>query len=312
MAPNICGKCGEKLPDNGLFATCSVCSNGLHLDKCSVKTKSWHSLGVNQANWICATCRSKKRDGSTSTYKDSEDDLASGEDFEVSSLGVQKSILEKVNALLDMREKLCSIENSMSFLATKYDALLNEVTGLREENKDLRKEVETLKTKETSTRQLTDNLVTEMAEMNQYGRRVNLEIHGVEIEGEAGKEDINKVLSTLAKNIQVAFDPKEIHQAHRLQARRDGKPPTLLIQFYSKTTRDTWLTKGRKAKLRDIFFGENLCPYYRHLLREAKLKCKTLGYEFVWVKGGRIAVKREENDKHVIYIKHENDLKKIR
>lgn len=311
MAPNVCGKCGENLPENGNYATCSMCHNGLHLDKCSVKLKSWNALGVNQATWVCAPCRAKKREGSNSTSKDSDGE-ASEEDLEVSSLGVQKSILQKVNALLEMRDKLCSIESSMSFLATKYDAILTEVTGLREENKELKKEVETLKAKESSTRQLADDLVMEVSEMNQYGRRMNLEIHGVDMNGDIGKEDLNLALERVAKDINVKFDTKEIHQAHRLQTRRDGKPPTVLIQFWSKTSRDTWLTMGRKAKLPGVFFGENLCPQYRHLLREAKVKCRTLDYKFVWVKGGRIMVKRNENENNIIFIRCMDDLKKIR
>lgn len=312
MAPINCGKCGGKLPENGNHATCSSCSQGLHLDKCSVKTKSWNSLGANQANWVCQTCRIKKKDGSTSTNKESDVEVSDGEDeIEVSSLGIQRSILAKVDSLLKMKEQLSSIETSMTFLASKYDALLTEVTGLREENKELKNQVEALKNKGYATRKLADDLSFEVAELNQYGRRLNLEIHGVKVES-GQREDINVVLEKVAKEIKVEFDAKEVHQAHRLRPRRDGKPATILVQFYSKTTRDIWLTKGRKARVPNVFFGENLCPQYRRLLLETKDRCKTHNYKFVWVKGGRILVKRSESDTNVIYVSSLDDLQKIK
>lgn len=311
MAPSLCSKCDEKLPENGNHATCSVCHNGLHLDKCSVKTKSWNSMGVNQATWVCYSCRLKKKGGSTTTQKESDGE-SSEDDLEVSSLGVQKSILEKVTCLMDMRDKLTNIEASLSFLASKYDALITEITGLREENKELKKEVETLKNKSSSSERQAEELTCELSELNQYGRRMNLEIQGVRVEGDPRRENLQAVLKEVAAEIQVEFDPREIHQAHRLQSRRDGKPPTILIQYYSKTVRDTWLQSGRRARLPNVFFSENLCPQYRHLLREAKLKCKTLGYKFVWVKGGQVLVKRDEAANNVIHIKCVNDLKKIK
>lgn len=315
MAPKLCGKCGESLPDHGNYATCSLCQHGLHLDKCSMKTKSWNSLGANQGTWICLGCRSLKKDGSTSsTPRKLPGDVDTGddEDLEVSSLGVQRSILAKVDSLLEMKVKLDSIEKSMSFLATKYDALLEEVTKLREENKELRKDVDGLKNKETLTRQIAEDVSCEVAELDQYGRRMNLEIQGVTVEGDRRREDINMVLEQVANDIQVPFDPKEIHQAHRLQARNDGKPATILVQFHSRTTRDVWLEKGKKRKLQNIYFTENLCPQYRHLLRETKMRCRTLSYKFVWVKGGRILVRRDEAENNVITIKSMNDLNKIK
>lgn len=267
---------------------------------------------AGQAKWVCVNCRPKsKRFGSSSGQNESEEDAVT-EDFEVSSLGFQKSMLTKINSLLEMKEKLSSIEASMSFMATRYEELITEVAGLKEENKKLKTEIKALKEKDVSTESLAIELATELAELNQYGRRMNLEIKGVQIEGDPRLEDLKAVVSKLATAIKVEFDPAEIHQAHRLQPRKDGKPPTILIQFHSKTTRDHWLENGKKARLPSIYFGENLCPQYRHLMYEAKLRCKTHNFKFAWFKGGRILVKKNETESNVIVIRNLNDLKKIK
>lgn len=73
-----------------------------------------------------------------------------------------------------------------------------------------------------------------------------------------------------------------IQKAHRLQQRKDGKPPTILVQFYAKGERDAWLSGGKASKLPGIFFSEKLCSYYRSLLWDNKVKVKTYELPYVW------------------------------
>lgn len=125
MASNslLCGNssCKEKLPKTGDYALCSQCNKGLHLDTCSgLKRRTWASMGTSaQSAWTCASCR-KERKNSSSRTPDPEDP---DEDTEVSSLGVQRVILGKVNALMDIKVKIDSIDASMKFLADKYDTI---------------------------------------------------------------------------------------------------------------------------------------------------------------------------------------------
>lgn len=313
-ANDICGNCSDKLPKSGDHALCVSCKYGFHLDKCSIKKHTWVSMGINkQASWLCANCRKNKK--STNSQVEEEDnvfDPSQEEDLEVSSLGIQRSILAKVNSLMGMKDKLDSIENSMKFMSDKYEEILNEVVQLRAENKAMKAEINSLKDREKSHKETTTQLSTDLADLDQYGRRFNLEIQGVKIVGDPRQEVISEVLEKIANDIDVEFKPSEIHQAHRLQARRDGKPPTIIIQYFSKTTRDLWLQHGRKSKLSNIYFNENLSPYYRQLLRETKLRAKTHQYRFVWFSGGRILVKKSETSNDVLLIKTYEDLSKIK
>lgn len=312
-APENCGNCNEKLPKNGDYATCCTCGYGLHLDTCSIKRQTWNNLSASkQAVWVCAKCRKQKK-GSTSQNDDDENNLTSNvdDDFEVSSLGVQKAILAKMNSMIEMKAKVDSIETSMKFIADKYDSLLAEVVALRTENAELKAKVEVLETSEKSNGELISKLSSELADLDQYGRRMNLEIHGLKVIGNLKDENINEVLEKVANDIGVNYQPEEIHQAHRLQPRRDGKPPTVIVQFFSKTSRDLWMKKGRNAKISNTFFNENLCYHYRQLLKEAKIRAKTHDYRFVWFSGGRVLARKRENE-NVIAIKTWNDLKKLK
>ncbi|KAG8323057.1 hypothetical protein J6590_013052 [Homalodisca vitripennis] len=53
----------------------------------------------------------------------------------------------------------------------------------------------------------TEKLTIDVAEMDQYGRRVNLEIQGVKLEGSPSEKRMPHVLEKLAKDIGVDFHP---------------------------------------------------------------------------------------------------------
>lgn len=313
-AQENCGSCTDKLPKNGDYATCCICSNGFHFDKCSIKKQTWASMGPNkQSQWACTSCRKAKK-GSQSQAE--EEDITEREhnlddNDEVSNSAMIKSILNKVNGLYEMREQLNSIESAVKFFSEKYDTLMQEIVQLRNENKDMKAEIEKLKAKERTHKETVDKLNVDFAELDQYGRRMNLEIQGVKIEGDPKQEKIEDVLKKVAKDIGTEFSSSDIHQAHRLQTRKDGKPPTILIQFFSKTSRDLWLTSGRRAKLSNIYFNENLSSHNRLLLKEAKIRAKTHDFRFVWFRGGRVLVKKGENS-NLLIIRCLEDLKKIK
>lgn len=200
------------------------------------------------------------------------------------------------------------------FLANKYYAPLTEVTGLRDENKELEKEVQAFKAKESAMRRSVNVLSEELLELNEYDQRMNLQIHGVKVivDENTDKLDSNFVLENLAHYTQVEFNITEIHQAHHLQPRRDGKLPTILFQFHLKTARDQWLEKGRNKKLTDILFGENLRSQYRQLFRDVKSRCQTYNYKCFWVKGGGQMVRKNDSENNVIVIKSYDDLMKVK
>ncbi|XP_046688483.1 uncharacterized protein LOC124374285 [Homalodisca vitripennis] len=302
MASENCGNCNNKISKTGDYASCSSCSRGFQFERCSVKKQTWTSMGAKQSTWVCAICRNNKK---CSTSQNEDEDVipqsSPDDDLQVSSLGVQRSILAKVTALMDVKGKLDSIESSMKFFTEKYDSLLDEVVDLRAENKELKAEVNNLKSNGQASRDAVDKLKTkvaelsaEIADLDQYGRRLNLEIHGLKVEGNSAQENLAEMLQKVAKDINVDYQPSQVHQAHRLQPRKDGNPPTIIVQLYSKTIRDKWLRSGRKARIIGVYFNESLSVYHKLLLKDTKLRARTHGYAFVWFGGGRILVKREK------------------
>jgi len=300
-----CGHCKEELPSDGDHCLCSMCNAGYHFGECSMRKNSWKGLGTERQNaWICTTCRAKNKKPSIST--DSED---------ITSLS---SISSKLDQLLEIKSTVEGIQKSMDFLSSKYDSIINEMKALRDENKVLKKEVEELRRNQVKTDEAVEVLDQRVQELDMYGRRMNLEIFGVSVEGDHVKEeDTAEVVTKIAEQIGVTYKPQDIHKLHRLQPRSDGKPPTILVQFMSVVVRDAWLQAGKKARLvekatgRKIFFNENLTPYYKRLLKEAKTRANLHNYKFVWIKNGKIHVRRSEHDRNVVIVRIPKDLNKI-
>jgi len=273
-----------------------------------MKSSSWKSLGrEGRKNWVCSSCRNSNSKARTqSLTQDAEEDITS------------LSASAKLDKLLEMKGTMDEIKKTIDFLSSQYDEVLKDLKATKEENKKLKEEVKELKVKQARSDEEVKELTYKLNDLDMYGRRVNLEIFGASVRGPSlENEDTTAVVRELAENIGVQYNPSEIHRLHRLQARKDGKPPIILIQFMSVVTRDNWLQAGRRAKLVDnasgnkVFFGENLTVFFKGLLREAKRRANINKYDFVWVRNGRILVRKNDRQKNVIIVTRYEDLDKI-
>jgi len=299
----MCGKCNNELPEDDNHAVCRLCNLGYHFETCSMKASSWRGLGrPGQANWVCPTCRNKERSSSQSLEDDS----------------IQDNILAKLDSLMQMKKSIGEIEKSLSYHTEHYEEILKELKELRRENAGLKEELNAVNKKQKAGEEEIRDLQDRLNELEQYGRRVNLEIHGVPVQGgRVEEEKTEEVVRELAQKINVVYTPGEVHKLHRLQKRRDGKPPAIIVQFHSTVVRDKWLLAGKKARLQDettqkkIFFNENLTRFYKGLLLDTKDRCKMYEYKYVWFDYGKIKVRKDENDRNVLVIRNRKDMNRI-
>ncbi|XP_046666466.1 uncharacterized protein LOC124358216 [Homalodisca vitripennis] len=203
-------------------------------------------------------------------------------------------------------------------MSEKYDIIIEEIKALREENRVTKRELSEVKKRLVRSEDDVKSLTERLNDLDQYGRRVNLEIQGVPVRGEKLEDEKTEdVVRDLAGEINVPYVPEQIHKLHRLQRRNDDRPPAIMIQFMTSTARDTWLLAGKKARLSDkssgqkIYFNENLTYFFKGLLKEAKSRARIHNHRFVWFKNGKIMVKKNEEDRNIIVIKTLDDINKI-
>lgn len=195
-------------------------------------------------------------------------------------------------------------------LTESIESLKNEVKSLKEENASLKSE--NARNKEDLA-----ILKSETLELQQYSRRMNLEISELP---EAPNEDTKQ----LVKSVLVALDVNNFDHAtviHRVPSSRVDKPKPIIVQFSSKAERDKCLVaaKAKRLKASDInssfdsvpvYLNEHLAPGMKKLLHMCKQFKRDNNFQFCWVRDGKLFLRQKENSR-VFKVQKDSDLSNI-
>lgn len=286
------------MPKEGEYVSCSKCDYKYHFDCCGVKKPSGKGKGAkSKIEWDCNTCRIKKpRHQSVNVEEESEPDdptyIALKKFLESMFDRQEERISEKVN----------NITVLISQLEERYVNVLENMKELEKATITFRREIEDLK------------LDFEMEK--QYNRSRNFVITNIP---STEREDIGQKVSELLGKMDIHLDSQNI-TAHRLPSNRQQTAP-IIVQCITRSIRDNVVRKARKyrpsIKLissshpdKPIFFNDHLTPYFAELMFKVNQIRKNKGYQFVWMNGNKIMVKRDNTSKAIQIVKHE-DLSKI-
>ena len=242
---------------------------------------------------------------------------------------------EKLNAL---KLELIEVKTSQEFICAKYEDLKTNYENLQKINKKQAEEIENLQAQSNLFAQSTNlevrgaNDEGKLDDIEQYGRRQNLEIVGIPTKP---GENTNKIVQEVAKLMKINLSKDQISTSHRLPAPQRPKnddtssgsrkilaSPPIIAQFLSRNVRNS-LYANRKllcdANLKEffvdgttqIFVNENLTRFRKNLLWRTKQKAKDNGFKYVWTRNGNICVRLSENC-DAIMIKNEQDLDLIK
>ncbi|CAN7975382.1 unnamed protein product [Ixodes persulcatus] len=199
------------------------------------------------------------------------------------------------------------IEESMEMLGSQYDEILKKVKTQEDTTLELNKKVSKMESAMSKQEMEIRELKTTVDNMEQYSRRKNVEIHGIQ---KKENENLLEIIQCLANKLQLPVPATgDVEAVHRLSA-REGKIPPIIVRFNERSARDQWLTKRVALRQEKIFINENLTKSVRELLWSVRQCAKEKNYKFVWVKNGKIFVRQSEH-RAVIRINRQEDLLKI-
>lgn len=147
-------------------------------------------------------------------------------------------------------------------------------------------------------------------------RDSNLEIVGVP---EFRNENLPSTVLQLAKVVDIDISDDDIVHVTRIAKinRQSDRPRSILVKLRSPRKRDILLaavTKFNKKNPKDklssqhlglggpgvpVFVAEHLTPENRSLHAAARIKAKGLAYKFIWVRNGRIFVRKDETSQAI-------------
>ena len=190
-------------------------------------------------------------------------------------------------------------------------------------NKKQEEEIQRLNTQSTSLEVQGTNESKKVDALEQYGRRLNLEIAGVPVKD---GENTNDIVVKVAKLANVEITKDQISTSHRLaakpkrnaidQAAQSTHP--IIINFISTDIRRRLYANCqnlRNANLKHFstdstnhfYINENLTRYRKKLFWNVKAKAKSHQFKYYWTSNGNIFVKKSEESQPLL-IKSNKDL----
>ncbi|XP_046685349.1 uncharacterized protein LOC124371080, partial [Homalodisca vitripennis] len=135
-------------------------------------------------------------------------------------------------------------------------------------------------------------------------------------------EDVVSIVKEVGKVLDFNISNTMIDACHRLGKRSEpnSPPPGIVLKFISRLDKEELLRKRRvKSKFstrhmnlemdKPVYINESLTPMKRKLMAEARKFKRENNYQFVWVRDGRIFLRKEEASK-VIHVTCQADLPK--
>lgn len=331
-------------------AGCNNIIRGVDYLECTNCHHTYHSKCVNSPSgieWLCPICTSKVPKGDDTIIRSStgtptgydsptmyvsqrKKRLITDVDRSVPTVDDIRAILREELQAQDSRlgkriEELSSQLNdfrqSMDFLSEQYDKLRNDnisqqagLIALKKENENLRSVVSTL--------------TTRLNQMDQVSRASNIEIQCVP---ENKGENLVTIIKQIGRVVNCPVNDSDIHHCTRVAKMNpeSPRPRNILVKLSHPRQRDTLLaaviTYNKKhpdeklntshlgiggEKKFPVYITENLSPENKSLHASARKRAKELNYKFVWVRAGKIFMRKSENSGY-IFVRDMDTLAKI-
>ncbi|XP_063892480.1 uncharacterized protein LOC135117345 [Helicoverpa armigera] len=219
--------------------------------------------------------------------------------------------------------KVCSLDAKHNGLVKDVETLGNSVQYTMDEQDDLKKKMELIRSVNTET--ITDmigGLEAKIDSLEQQARQCNLEICNVP---ELRNENLITLMENICTKIQFKLCAKDILAIHRVPHAHteNKKPKNIIVKLSSRILRDNLLSAYRLGKGLDtnqlqltgspnpIYLHEHLTLKKKLLFRQCKDAAVKNNFKYVWVKHATILV-REIDSEPAIAIRSEKDISKIK
>uniref|UniRef100_A0A8D9F9J5 PHD-type domain-containing protein n=1 Tax=Cacopsylla melanoneura TaxID=428564 RepID=A0A8D9F9J5_9HEMI len=308
-----CGGCNKSVPTDGDYATCGFCKKSYHFTCTTVSDSSWRSMGPERkASWKCVTCKSipikntASRKNSDEIPTDNSDNagnyLSAGQISQLFNKRFQD--FEKM-----IGTKLTEFGESLTYYGETIKELSTQIKKVEQNNVVLEKRLEKqeveIKELKKKTRDL--EVMVEGREQRENGDKI--EITGFKEKAIDENVFMKKLLEKTGCIGESGVEFKVMKTMRPAGNDGRGSSQTLVVTFKTMATRNMVLDKIKKEKLYGkmgdivgdsnamIYFNEYLTPYYKKLYFEARKVKTEKKYAFLWIKHGKILLKKNENSR---------------
>ena len=156
-----------------------------------------------------------------------------------------EEVLEKLSSLDAKMPGLETLPKQMSDLASTLNTVSSDVELLHKEIKRLKEENCSLREKNRSLKEKISSLDSNFKDLEQYGRRKNLEIHGIHMSDDERIAEVESKVLTVLKKIDENISYQDIDVVHRLDKLIKTKPPASLSDLTLEKPETIFIKNGR-------------------------------------------------------------------
>lgn len=307
-------------------------------------------MGPRRKTWTCADCRKKSggkendendEGDDVSEFGDVENEEDQKKEKDLRDEALQKvrdPMAKQLVILLDKRfdnfeklmskmflqsekkvgKKLDDFEHNLNYYGDKVEETCSTVKNLEQKLVLMEKRLEKSESENAELKTRLRNLEIQLVDTAQQEYNNKIEISGF-------KGDVNEVEVTNKILAKAGFTAGQV-DFKALKLKRVGEDKkerqSIVVNFRSQDVRNSVMTKIKKDKIYSklqgilenddspIFINESLSPYYRKLFFEAKKVKKEKKYTFLWVRDGKILLKKTATSQ-ILKIKCLADLSKM-
>lgn len=234
---------------------------------------------------------------------------------------INQNLSRTINTELQLiKDDIRDFQESFSYLNSQYE-------DLQKEHKSLSETTQTLVSQNLAMQNTIKSLCGRLNQVEQHARASNIEIQCVP---ESKNENLVSIIKQLSTVVSCTIDDEKILHCSRAVKSKCSKqrPRAIVVQFTSPLIRDNFLaavTRYNKLHPEDklnsshlkiagdkkpIYVMEHLSPANKALHSAARQLSKEKNYKYVWIKNGRIYIRRNEYSDYTI-IKDMSCLEKI-
>lgn len=335
---NVCAGCMSKLNDDSNSMTCSRCKAKYH-NLCLNFTETDSKAMSNEfkSKWVCSVCYGKERKGGDNTNTPVRATPSPQQDYVtqrtkarsapncscLSANHIRDIIREELQLLFKqlIHPQILEVKNAVTSLEESMSHLTEDLNAIKSKHIALETEISTIKVENESLRAANQSLSSRLAQLDQHLRSSNIEIQCLP---ENKQENLISTVQQLGKIIKCPVSEANIHYCSRVAKMNSSapRPRSILVKFSSPRLRDEFLAATSKfnkhnkddklntshlgiggQKKSAIYVTEHLSPENKSLHAAARSKAKELKYKFVWVRDGKVFMRKDEESNYV-YVKN--------
>lgn len=227
----------------------------------------------------------------------------------------------------EIGSSLKTLSNDQSQLRDLFDGFNQAINFFSEKYEELKvaadeksEKIKLLEAENSFLQESVRNLTRRMNITEQYARSSNVELQCVP---ENKSENLIKTVLQLGKNIKCDIEDADISHCTRIAKKNteSDRPRSILVKFNSPRLRDSFLASAiqynrnnpkerlstshlgavvnRNQPAHPIYVAEHLSADNKILHSAARARARELDYKFVWVRNGRIFIKRSEESERI-------------